>query len=500
MALLLVSGMLAAAGAQEAKPAEKPVQELVLSVTNLPTSLDPLQDSGLSALTAYSLMYDRLIDIDKNGKTIPSLALSWKPVQPTVWRLELRQGVTFHNGESFSAQTVKGVIERALQGSESRQRAQISLIKSVSVVDTYTVDITTSEPWSLLPNRLARLWMYPTGYFKQVGLDGFVRNPVGSGAFKFVEWQQDNYLVLERNDAYWRTERSGIEKVKLLHTPDMTARINALEAGESSMAFIIDPEQIFRLEKLGYRTINQPLGQAYLYLFRTGLDSPVSDVRVREAMNLAVDVNTIIQALFMGKTTRLEGQPVGSDAFGYDNSISAYGYNPQRAKQLLAEAGYSQGFTIQFDGTSGMAPKDKEVAELIADQLSKVGITMQITLNERGVYLDKLFNASMAPVWSISLNYAPTMDLFGPMNNATSFTAHKSHSDAKFDELYIRWLAAFDPAEQLSLGRQMLSYYHENVLALFLWQAPGLYSTRSNIFGIDMNPDYTIDLVQAEVR
>jgi|GEM_PF-6760419 len=493
-------GSVFADGGNKTEASEGISQEITLMVTNLPTSIDPLQDTGLSALTAYSLLYDRLIDIDKSGNTIPSLALSWKPIKPTVWRLELRQGVFFHNGERFNAKTVQSVIMRALHGTESRQKAQISLIKDVQIVNDYAIDIITSEPWSLLPNRLSRLWIYPTEYFNQVGLEGFLKKPIGSGSYRFVKWQQDNYLILEKNDKYWREQQSEIKKITLRHTPDMNARINALESGEADMAFIIDPEQIVRLEKLGYKTLNQPLGQAYIYFFRTTLKSPVADVRVRRAINYAIDVDTIIKSLFLGMASKLEGQPVGSDAFGYDSSIKAYPYDPQMAKKLLAEAGYPQGFTIAFDGTSGMAPKDKEVAELIADQLAQIGIHMQINLNERGVYLEKMMNAKMSPIWSISLNYAPTMDLFGPMNNATSFTGHKSHSDPAFDSLYLRWLAAFDQKEQLKIGREMLKYYHDEALALFLWQSPGLYSISPKVQGIEMNPDYTINLLNAVVK
>lgn len=474
-------------------------QELTLAVAALPTSLDPVKDNGLGALTTYALLYDRLMDIDVTGQTVPSLATSWEPTSDTTWRLELRTDVTFHNGEPFNAEAAKFAIERAQTAEGTKMASAIEVVTAVRVLDEFTLEIETSQPWSLLPNRLSRIWMYPPKYFEEVGLDGFLAAPVGSGPYRFVEWEQDNFIVLERNEEYWR-EVPGITKITLRHMPDQSARVNTIEAGEADGAFTIDPEQVERLERAGFQSVNQPVGQAYIYFFRTGLGGPLADARVRQAINHAVDVATIVDALFLGKTSVLQGQPVGPDADGFVASIQPYSYDPERAKELLAEAGYADGFTLEFDGTSGIAPKDKEVAELIAAQLAEVGIEVNITLNERGVYLDKLSNANMAPLWSISLNYAPTMDLFGPLYNSTCAALHKSHCDPEFDALFDQWVATFDHDARNKLGEQLLQYYHDQALALFLWQVPGLYVVSPDVSGFAMRPDFTMDLSATTVQ
>ncbi len=474
-------------------------QELTIAVTALPTSLDPIKDNGLGALTTYALLYDRLMDIDVTGQTIPSLATSWEPTSDTTWRIELRTDVTFHNGEPFNAEAAKYVIERAQTAEGTKMASAIEVVTAVRTLDEFTLEIETSQPWSLLPNRLSRIWMYPPNYFEEVGLDGFLAAPVGSGPYKFVEWEQDNFIVLERNEEYWR-EVPQITEITLRHMPDQSARVNSVEAGEVDVAFTIDPEQVERLERAGFQSVNQPAGQAYIYFFRTGVGGPLADARVRQAINHAVDVEAIVDALFLGKTSVLQGQPVGADADGFVDSIQPYGYDPERAQELLAEAGYADGFTLDFDGTSGIAPKDKEVAELIAAQLAEVGIKVNITLNERGVYLDKLVNANMAPLWSISLNYAPTMDLFGPLFNSTCAALHKSHCDPDFDVLFDEWVATFDPDARNELGAQLLQYYHDEALALFLWQVPGLYVVSPDVSGFAMQPDFTMNLSQTTVQ
>lgn len=489
IAVILVLALIASSVAL----AQDADSELVLAVTALPTSLDPIKDNGLSALTTYALLYDRLMDIDATGQTVPGLATSWEPTSDTMWRIDLRDDVTFHNGEPFNAEAAKYVIERAQTAEGTTMASAIEVVTAVRVLDEFSLEIETSQAWSLLPNRLSRIWMYPPNYFQEVGLEGFLRAPVGSGPYKFANWEQDNYIVLERNEDYWR-ESSQIDRLTLRHMPDQSARVNSVEAGEVNVAFVIDPEQVDRLEGEGFQTVNQPVGQAYIYYFRTTVDSPLADARVRQAINYAVDVESIVEALFLGKTAVLQGQPVGPDADGFVPSIESYGYDVEHARELLADAGYAEGFSIDFDGTTGTAPKDREVAELIEAQLSDVGIEVNITLNERGVYIDKLVNANMAPFWAISLNYAPTMDLFGPIYNSTCAALHKSHCDPEFDALFDEWVGTFDHDERNALGEQLLQYYHDEALALFLWQVPGLYVVSPDVSGFNIHPDYTMDL------
>jgi peptide/nickel transport system substrate-binding protein len=281
--------------------------------------------------------------------------------------------------------------------------------------------------------------------------------------------------------------------------PDQTSRWNSLEAREIHVAYTIDPEQAERLERAGFKVINQPVGQAFQYFFRTTVKSPLSDVRVRRAINYAVDKEGIVKVAFAGQTRVLQGQPVGLDAHGFDPDIKAYAYDVARAKALMAGAGYPNGFSIQLDVGIGFAPRAKEVAEVISDQLRKAGINVEILLNERGVYLDKLANAKMAPMWELSLNYAPTFDLLSVLNNFICNTLHKSHCDPQFDALYKKWAATFEPAEQRKLSSQALRYINDEALSLFLWQVPGIYMVAPTVEGLKMRGDYTMDLTQVVI-
>jgi peptide/nickel transport system substrate-binding protein len=211
--------------------------------------------------------------------------------------------------------------------------------------------------------------------------------------------------------------------------------------------------------------------------------------------NYAVNRDAINQALFQGTLKLLRGQHIGPDADGYDATIPDYAYDPAKAKSLLADAGYKDGFTIKLDTTLGMAVKDKEIAEAIAADLAKVGIKVELILNERAVYLDKLFNAKMEPFWSISLNYYPG-NINNPMMTWTCSVNHGSHCDPAYDALFAKWNTSTDPAEWRQLTSQALRYVNENALALFLWQVPGIYAVSPRIKGWEINSDYTMNLVK----
>lgn len=470
--------------------------EFVIGHPALPTGLDPVMDGGLTASSAYLLIFDRLIDVDETGQLIPSIALSWTAIEETVWELKIREGVVFHNGETLDAEDVAFSLHHAAFDEDvSLYTAQFStLIASIDVIDPTTIHIVTTEPWALCPARLVLLRIIPKDYFEEIGgAAAFSEAPVGSGPYKVIDWEIDNFIQMERFEDYWKGV-SGPEKVTMRLMTELSSRVTALEAGEVDVATIIDPEQAVRLEENGFQLISVPTGQLYIYYFRPTLGGPIADQRVRLAINLAVDVEAIIDALFFGTTQALQGQPATPAIDGFNPNITAYGYDPDRARALLAEAGYGDGITLTLDTTSGLAPKDQDAAEIIAAMLADVGITVKININERGVYLDKLFNAGMGEIWSLSLNAAPSMTLENPSFNFTSFTGHQSQADPTFDALQSAWSQAFDLTERTALAHEMLQYIHDQAWGLFLWQVPGVHVAAPNVEGFKINADYKIDL------
>lgn len=495
LTVLVISGILGTAPQNTRVSAQEP-EDLVIGHSALPAGLDPAMDGGLAANTAYLLIYDRLIEVDKTGSLVPNIALSWTPIEDTIWELKIREDVHFHNGEVLDAEDVAFSLQHfTFDEDVSRFTDQFGkLIESVEAIDSTTVHIKTIEPWALAPARLVLLDIIPKDYFEEVGgAAAFSEAPVGSGPYSVVDWEIDNYIEMERFDDYWKGA-SGPEKVTIRLLAEQSSRVTAIEAGEIDVATTIDPEQALRLEENGFNLVSQPTGQVFIYFFRPTLGGPIADERVRQAINYAVDVDAIVDTLFFGFTEPLQGQPATPAIDGFNPDIEAFGYDPELAKSLLAEAGYADGFSITLDTTSGRVPKDLEVAEIVAAMLADVGITVNIEVNESGVYFEKLFNGEMHEMWALALNAAPSMTLENPSFNFTSFTGHQSQADPAYDELQSEWSRAFDLDEREQLAHEMLQYIHDEAWGLFLWPVPGVHVTASNAEGFKIGPDYKLDL------
>ena len=297
---------------------------------------------------------------------------------------------------------------------------------------------------------------------------------------------------MERFDDYWKGA-SGPGRSLSACLPSSRAGLPPSKRADRR-SDTIDPEQALRLEENGFNLVSQPTGQVFIYFFRPTLGGPIADERVRQAINYAVDVDAIVDTLFFGFTEPLQGQPATPAIDGFNPDIEAFGYDPELAKSLLAEAGYADGFSITLDTTSGRVPKDLEVAEIVAAMLADVGITVNIEVNESGVYFEKLFNGEMHEMWALALNAAPSMTLENPSFNFTSFTGHQSQADPAYDELQSEWSQAFDLDEREQLAHEMLQYIHDEAWGLFLWPVPGVHVTASNAEGFKIGPDYKLDL------
>lgn len=496
---VIVAVLMGAAGVPQIQAQDG--QELVIAHPVLPTGLDPVMDGSMTASTAYMLIFDNLIGVNDTGQLVPNIALSWEAVEDTVWEVKIREGVTFHNGETLDAEDVAFSLEHAAYDEDvSKFTAQFgALIANIEVVDPTTLRIETTEPWAMAPARLVLLRVIPKDYFEEVGgAAAFSEAPIGSGPYQVVDWEVDNFIEFERFEEYWKGA-SGPEKVTMPLLGEQSSRVNALEAGEVDVATIIDPEQAMRLEKDGFQLVSKPTGQLFIYFFRTPMGGAIADQRVRLAINLAVDVDTIIDTLFFGTTEALQGQPAMPGIAGFNPDIEAYGYDPVEARRLLADAGYGDGLTLTLDVTSGRAPKDQEVAEIVAAMLADIGITVEINVNEWGVYLDKLFNAGMGEMWQLSLNAAPSMTLENPSFNFTTGTAHQSTADPEYDALQAKWSQTFDPEERNEVAHEMLQYIHDQAFGLFLWQVPGVHVVSSRVQGFVIGADYKIDLSEVVI-
>ncbi|WP_011581735.1 ABC transporter substrate-binding protein [Chelativorans multitrophicus] len=352
-------------------------------------TMDPAKHSNFPTANILFQIYDGLIAEGENGELVPALAESWSNPDELTWRFKLREGVTFHNGEPFNAEAVKLSFERALDPEfKAPYFSRISHIKAVEVVDEYTVDFKTEEPF---PTMLLSLYeasfpalIVPPAYAKENDGASIAAHPVGTGPYKFVEWLKDERVVLEANPDYWGG-KPAIDKVVFRPIAETRTRIAELTSGGADIIVDVPPEDIAALDGGDTKVSTIASDSLYFLAFDTTRDTPLKDKRVRQAINYAVDVDAIQAALLNGMGTRI-ALTLPTNAFAYDQAWKPYPYDPEKAKQLLAEAGYPEGFEIPFMSRKGRYMKDSEIIEATAGFLARVGIKANIQYLEPGVW------------------------------------------------------------------------------------------------------------------
>ena len=356
----------------------------VIAFGEEPFTLNPANKGALAAVSDYVQIqiFDALVDVTGTDLLAlrPMLAERWENPNPNTWRFHIRRGVKFHNGDPLTAEDVKFTIDLALANKGSTQNSYLGPTESVRVVDAHTVELVTKTPFPPLLSNISRLHIVPRA-FDKIGPDAFgSKQPIGTGPYKFVEWQRGQRIVLEANPDHWRGAPTP-KRLVFRVIPDPSTRAAELKAGGVDIITGPPVAQLKELASGDTTIVTIPAVRVIAYPMNT-LQKPLDDVRVRRALNLAVDRETIVKTLLQGygKPT---GQPFIPGGLGYDPEIKPYPYDPAQAKKLLAEAGYANGFEVTWNISTGVFLADKEIAEAASAMLGQVGVRVRLVPTER---------------------------------------------------------------------------------------------------------------------
>jgi len=439
----------------------KPEGEMrfALYVTVAPAWLDP-GEAVPDNLTPFWIMYalhDALVKPMPGNGMENSLAESWSMGEDRLgYEFKLRKGLKFHNGDPFTAEDVAFSFRRA-KGVQLQEK-----VKEVVVVDPHTVRFVLHEPW---PDFMAfygtlataASWITPKNYFEKVGPDGFKKHPIGLGPYKFVSQKPGLELVLEADETYWRKAPS-VKRLVFMSVPEATTRLAMLSRGEVDLAYLLEGQ-------LGESIKNDPklklvfsggIGTFFLdFLDMWDPKSPWADQRVRKAASLAIDRQALSDADTLGAS-----KPNGNivlKRFEYALPIEPDPYDPARAKKLLAEAGYPNGFDA---GDLTPVPPYFATGEAIVGFLGAIGIRTRLRTMERAAYFSALGSKKLTGVCvcvTASYGNASTrMSAFVPSNGGLAYGAFPD-----MDELYQRQLKETDPAKREAMLHQIQRTLHE---------------------------------------
>jgi ABC-type transport system substrate-binding protein len=380
-ALLLMLG-----GLQIPSSAQRAPVRLVVGLQGEPDSLDGHESSNSLNLSTYPLIYDKLVEFDEEMHLTPQLATSWTvSADGLTWTFKLRTGHRFHDGVPVNADAVKKSLDRLVAG--GRLRNWFTMITRVTAVDEGTVTVTTDRPFLFLPQRLAT----PPGSIVHPAAPPFTQShqygasPVGSGPFRFKEWVRGQRIVLEKNPNHWLARRSNVDQIEFRFLPDDAGRAIALETGEIDFALPIPPQEAERLKRNAQISVLNLPSLRWFGLYPNLAKKPFSDVRVRHAITHAIDKDAIVRTAMAGYAKAADS-PLPPGVWSY-KSFKRFDHNPQRARQLLTEAGYPNGFATTMWVPIGTYPNAQQVSEAVAAMLGQVGIRVRLETMEAGRWI-----------------------------------------------------------------------------------------------------------------
>ncbi|MBI3979996.1 MAG: hypothetical protein HY331_17625 [Chloroflexi bacterium] len=353
-------------------------------------SMDPTIASLMFNIQFH--LFDALVGVNPETLQLDNsgLAESWKLLNDTTWQFKLKKAVKFHNGDELTADDVKYTVETMLDPkTPNTHRGFFTSIQGVEKVDNYTVNVITKTPDASMPGPMATIMPVPHRAHQQMGRDAFGDKPIGTGPFKIVRYAKDEFYEMEANPSYWG-KSPKIKKFTYKYVAEPGTKIAGLRSGEVDIIDLVPPSEVENLKKDPSLAVQTAGSMRAMFIGMNSFKKPFDDRRVRQAMNYAVNWDEIMKNV-VGGGKRLSTM-IAKGTEGFDPSLQPYPYNPDKAKSLLVEAGYPNGFETTFDTPVGWFTQDKEVAQAVAAQLEKIGVRTQMLAVARATFWDKFLN------------------------------------------------------------------------------------------------------------
>jgi len=436
-------------------------------------------------------IFEGLVEFDEKLNINPALAERWEISKDgTVYTFYLRKGVKFQDGTPFNAYAVKKYFEYVLTHDLKRTKLYEPYIKEIKVIDDYTVQFVLKHPFGPFLNYLAHgagLIVSPKAideYGDDPGVLG--KHPVGTGPFKLAEWKKGEKIVLVKNENYWQKGKPYLDKIVFRVIPEAVTRALQLQAGDAHLALKIPPVFVEKLKK--DPRIDVVIGPSLrvLYIGMNTQKKPFDDVRIRRALNYAIDKETLCKTI-MGGLAKPADSPLAPAIWGY-YSTGKYPYDPEKAKKLLAEAGYPNGFEAELATPKGRYLQDYETAVAVQAQLAKVGVKVKVVPMEWATYLayvnvknpDKRYQMFLLG-WAPSTGEADWV--LRPLFSTGSISNRALYSNPEVDELIVKASREVDPEKRKELYKILQEKIVDDAPWIFLYVLDQVYAKSKKVKG-----------------
>ncbi|PTL37938.1 glutathione ABC transporter substrate-binding protein [Alkalicoccus saliphilus] len=484
----------------EATDEEVDPDNLVIATLSDIEAIDPHTSNDVPSSTVQHNLFESLLMQTEDMEIEPLLATEWENTDDTTWEFQLREDVTFHDGSEFNADVVKANLDRILDEDLGSPRAALfEMIEEVVVIDDHTVEIHTEFPFSPLPAHLAHSGggmmsqeIIEEDYARmedggQPG-DYINENPAGTAIFEFDEWNPGSEIILTRNDDYWG-DPAGVEQVTFQVTPEDLTRIGELETGAADIIFPVSPSDTERIEDTEGMDLytQESLGLAYIGFNME--KEPFDDPQVRRAMAMAINKEELLEGVLEGTGTPATG-PLGEQIFGFSDEVDEIEYDPQGAQELLAEAGYEDGFETTLWTNDSRERID--IAELVQAQLSVVGVDLSIEVLEWGAYLENTSEGEHDMFilgWSTATGDADYL-MYNLFHSSQQGDGNKSFiNNPEIDDLLEQGRSETDQGAREDIYEEAMELLVDEAKMLYLYHQDYLVGVRDEVQGFWKHPN-----------
>ncbi len=463
------------------------------ALTGEPDVLDPATSSIYTGAQVYEGIFSKLIDMDSSGKFVPDLATSWEQLDPKTWKFNLVTNATFHNGEKLTSADVKYTFERILNPKTASAYAGLyAQIQSVEATDPAVVVFHLKSSFGPFLTNLATNGEIVNK--KAIESGDPARNPVGTGPFIFVEWVQGDHITLKKNPHYFKAGLPHLDSVTFRFLPVDQSRIDALAAGELDWIDAVPLQQVAALKNDSRFTyVTSPVAGIPDFLALNTKARPFDNAKVRQAVALAVNRSEIREVAYLGTgELGLEEVPTGS-AWYDEAGIFAAAPDIAKAKQLLAEAGYANGLTVEYLGLP-QYPELLKTGQVVRDQLKAIGINMVIKPVDVSVWYDAFVSGKFQITSAYQERtidpdnfYSLVIKSGGPINTTR-------YSSPEVDALIDKAAAIADDAERKDAYRQIRTIVTRDAPIVFAHYETLNYLMNKNVSGSAITPTLSLHM------
>ena len=462
---------------------------LRMGMSSLPIYFaNPMRTGATPTIYFTPAIFDGLTRIDRGGNLLPWLAVSWEAKDTKTWTLRLRDDVTFSNGTPMTAEAVAFAVNYMASDESLVEslRREIPVFEGAVAIDDLTVEITTVDPDPLLMRSLSILPVVEPSEWTRLGREGFSKEPTGTGPFRIVSWGPTEARMAAVPTS-WRAPQ--VDRLEVFAIPEKSARIQALQSNQIDLAIEFGPEDGVTMENAGLKVEHWIAAEnaGLSFILTRNPDSPLQDVRVREALNLAVNRKVITDVLLEGATVPAN-QPVPRAAYGYNPDLPPIAYDPDRARALLKEAGYENGFSFVTYVVGGIGVGESAL-QVVANDFADVGVTLElrsVPIQQflrhlgRGTWPEEIDAFSMNwPVW-------PSLDSLRALRLHSCLRREPWYCDETIMPLIQEAMVEWDADTAVSMRQDIMAWYRDQYPAVYMFEAAQFAGMRPNVSGFSM--------------